>query len=79
MAKLMAQNRLKPALKSNIPAASDKEVVIGSKVLVYKENLSISWSARTKYEMLITRGYFWTSMAECYKCLLIKSKNMSLR
>ena len=58
MAKRMAQNRLKTALRSNVPEAADKEVAIGSKVSVYKENPINKWVGPFEVRDVDQKGVF---------------------
>ena len=43
MADILARNRISKAVQSNVPAAADKEIAIGSKVLVFKEKPINKW------------------------------------
>ena len=43
VSKLIARDRLKKAVKSNVPAAADKVIQIGEQVLVYKEKPINQW------------------------------------
>ena len=43
VSKLIARDRLKKAVKSNVPAAADKVIQVGEQVLVYKEKPINQW------------------------------------